>query len=64
MSHRDQCQMAQFRELCGLLWLFHVRDKVSHHIRKVVRCESNKKVMSFTLIEQLSVFVKTKYREV
>ena len=42
LSCSEQYQLATFRELCGLLWLLHVRDKASHHLRQFlhskVRC--------------------------
>ena len=35
LSHTEQCQLAMFRELCGLLWLLHVRDNASLRLRQV-----------------------------
>ena len=37
MTHNIQCQMVLFRELCGLLWLLHVRDNASYHLRQILK---------------------------
>ena len=44
MSHDMQCQLALFRELCGLLWLLYVRDKASQHLRQVFQSDLRDKV--------------------
>ena len=44
LSCNAKYQLALFREMCGLLWLLHVRDNASHHLRQVFPSKPSDKV--------------------